>query len=71
MLELMEIVGGFFDLLFSWRFWLSFMIALVAAKTISSVSEGNTGSGLPVIIMIVGIFVGWWWNKSRTGSKIP
>jgi hypothetical protein len=72
MLELLEVVGGVFDLLCSWRFWICFMMALVVAKAISSSSgDSTTGIALAVTVMIVGVFGGWMWNKSATGSKIP
>ena len=72
MLELLEVVGGIFELVCSWRFWISFMIAFVIVTAISSSSvHSATGTVLGVIVMIVGVFGGWMWNKSATGSKIP
>ncbi len=72
MLELLELVGGFFELLFAWRFWLCFMIALAVAFAISSSSgDSTTGLVLSVVVVIVGVVSGWIWNKSATGNKVP
>ncbi|MEX5215667.1 MAG: hypothetical protein NW703_16085 [Nitrospiraceae bacterium] len=72
MLELLELIGGFFELRISWRFWTCFVLAGVVAIASSSSSEDSpTAVGLAVILMIVGVVVGWKWNKSRAGSSIP